>query len=49
MTKQELIQKFEENISRAREIYDRGEQHQMRMQEVIAQMEEQLKNFKKKD
>jgi len=49
MTKQELTQKFEENIERAREIYDKGERHQMKMQEVIALMEEQLKNFQKKD
>lgn len=49
MTKQELTQKFEENIERAREIYDKGEMHQMKMLEVISTMEEELKNFKKKD
>jgi len=49
MTKQELTQKFEENIEKAREIYDKGERHQMKMQEVIALMEEQLKNFQEKD
>jgi len=46
MTKQEMIQKFEENIDRARDIYDKGERHQMKMQEVITMMEEQLKKFK---
>jgi hypothetical protein len=48
MTKQDVIKKFEENIERARYIYNNCERVQMQMREVIAQMDEQLKNFKDK-
>jgi hypothetical protein len=46
MTKQELIQKFEENIEKARYVYNNGEKAQMKMREVIVMLEEELKKFK---
>jgi len=48
MTKQELIQKFEENIEKARKVYDNGERQQMQMRDIIAMLEDELKNFKGK-
>ena len=45
MTKQELIQKFEENIEKAKKVYDNGERQQMQMWDIIAMLEEQLKKF----
>jgi archaellum component FlaC len=46
MTKQELIQKFEENIERARYVYNNGEKTQMKMREIIEMLEAELKKFK---
>lgn len=46
MTKQELIQKFEENIEKARYVYNNGERFQMQMRDVIANLESELKKFK---
>ena len=48
MTKQELIQKFEENIEKARKVYDNGERQQMHMRGIITMLEDELKNFKGK-
>ena len=45
MTKQELIQKFEENIDKAKKVYDNGERQQMQMWDIIAMLEEQLKKL----
>lgn len=46
MTKQELIQKFEENVERARYVYNNGEKTQMKMREIIEMLEAELKKFK---
>jgi len=46
MTKQELIQKFEENIEKARYVYNNGEKTQMKMREIIEMLEAELKKFK---
>ena len=46
MTKQELIQKFEENIEKARYVYNNGEKTQMKMREIIVLLEEELKKFR---
>jgi hypothetical protein len=48
MTKQQFIEKFEENIERARYVYNNGERMQMQMREVIGMMEDELKKFKDK-
>jgi archaellum component FlaC len=46
MTKQELIQKFEDNIEKARYVYNNGEKTQMQMREIISMLEAELKKFK---
>ena len=46
MTKEFLIKKFEENIEKARHVYDRSEYMQLQMKDVIEMMEKQLKEFK---